>query len=90
MRRFRSAKTGLTCSLFVRIIASMAQRRFPSPWTIYKIAGGYRVDDASGQALAFVYGRDADIAHHAGALTWDEARRIATGIARLPELMPTR
>ena len=54
---------------------------------VHKIAGGYRVDDAAGQALAFVYGRDPDIAHHAGALTWKEARRIAARIARLPDLM---
>jgi hypothetical protein len=49
--------------------------------------GGYRVDDAGGQALAYVYGRDVQLAHQAEGLTWDEARRIAAGIARLPELM---
>jgi hypothetical protein len=52
-------------------------------------AGGYRVDDAAGQTLAYVYGRDAHLAHQAKGLTWDEARRIAAGIARLPELMAT-
>ena len=42
--------------------------------------------DANGQSLAYVYGRetkaDADIAH---VLMMDEARRIASNIAKLPE-----
>ena len=44
--------------------------------------------DANGQALAFVYGvddlRDARIAK---SLTRDEARRIASNIAKLPQLL---
>ena len=44
--------------------------------------------DASGQSLAHVYGRetkaDADIAH---VLNMDEARRIASNIAKLPKLL---
>jgi hypothetical protein len=35
-------------------------------------------------------GDDAHMAHQAKGLTWDEARPIAAGIARLPELMATR
>jgi hypothetical protein len=50
-------------------------RRFPAPWTVEAIDGGYKVSDANGQALAYVYGhddpRDAGIAK---ALTLDEAR----------------
>jgi hypothetical protein len=46
---------------------------------------GYKVMDANGQSLAYVYGRetraDADTAH---VLTMDEARRIASNIAKLP------
>ena len=53
-------------------------RRFPPPWTVEEIPGGYKVLDATGQALAYVYGREtraqADIAK---VLTLDEARRIA-------------
>ena len=41
-------------------------KRFPPPWTVEQIPGGYKVLDASGQFLAYVYGRetkaDADIA----------------------------
>jgi hypothetical protein len=80
----------LTAFHSVLIVAPMAPRRFPPPWTVHKVAGGYRVDDAAGQALAHVYGREAHMALQAKGLTWDEARRIAAGIARLPELMATR
>jgi len=61
-------------------------RHFPPPWTVEQIPGGFKVLDASGQSLAYVYGRetkaDADIAK---VLTMDEARRIASNIA-LPQL----
>ena len=44
--------------------------------------------DANGQSLAYVYGRetraDADIAN---VLTMDEARRIASNIAKLPHYL---
>ena len=47
-------------------------RRFPPPWTIETLDGGFKVVDANGQALAYVYGhadpRDAQIAK---ALTLD-------------------
>ena len=63
-------------------------RRFPPPWTIESLDGGFKVVDANGQALAHVYGhadqRDAGIAK---ALTLDEARRIASNIAKLPDLL---
>jgi hypothetical protein len=62
--------------------------RFPPPWTVEQIPGGYKVKDANGQSLAYVYGRetrtDADIAH---VLTMDEARRIASNIAKLPTFL---
>ena len=47
--------------------------------------GGYKVKDANGQVLAYVYARetraDADTAK---VLTIDEARRVASNIAKLP------
>jgi hypothetical protein len=30
--------------------------RFPPPWTVEKIPGGFKVVDSTGQSLAYVYG----------------------------------
>jgi hypothetical protein len=63
-------------------------RRFPPPWTVEQIPGGYVVKDASGQSLAYVYARETKAkADTAKVLTMDEARRIATNIAKLPALL---
>jgi hypothetical protein len=63
-------------------------RRFPPPWNVEPLDAGYKVVDANGQVLAYVYGiddlRDARIAK---SLTRDEARRIASNIAKLPTFL---
>ena len=63
-------------------------RRFPAPWREEKIAGGYVVRDANGQALVHIYARATESeAAQAKVLTMDEARRIAVNIAKLPALL---
>ena len=49
-------------------------RRFPPPWTVEKIPGGFKIVDANGRSMAYVYGHaDPRDAHLAKALTLDEA-----------------
>jgi hypothetical protein len=63
-------------------------RRFPAPWRADKTPGGYAIRDAAGQAVAWVYSRPTLAeAMQAKVLTPGEARRIATNIARLPEML---
>ena len=35
----------------------MTSRRFPPPWKVEQIPGGFKVLDAPGQALVYVYAR---------------------------------
>ena len=66
----------------------MASRRFPPPWTAEVTPNCFIVRDANGQALAYVYYEDEPgRVSAAKLLSKDEARRIASNIAKLPELL---
>jgi hypothetical protein len=63
-------------------------RRFPAPWREEKFSGGYVVRDANGFAVAYVYGRSTEAeAIEAKQMTMDEARRVASSIAKLPDML---
>jgi hypothetical protein len=63
--------------------------RIPPPWRLEDVPGGFRVTDAHGRPLAYVYSVDGSArAALPDALTPAEARAIALTIARLPEIMP--
>jgi hypothetical protein len=62
-------------------------RRFPPPWSIVRTQGGWCVKDATGQPIAYTYGDDRSQGVGSQQMTMDEARRIASNIAKLPELL---
>jgi hypothetical protein len=63
-------------------------RRLPPPWRADKFSCGYVVRDANGFAVAYVYGRSTEAeAMEAKQMTMDEARRVASNIAKLPEML---
>lgn len=68
------------------------RRRFPPPWDIEEAnAPCFIVRDANNFPLAYVY-FESEPGRRAAAklMTKDEARRIAAGIAKLPELLKPR
>jgi hypothetical protein len=63
-------------------------RQLPAPWSAEKTEGGYRVRDSLGRTLCYIYCRDDELnAEVAKVLTWEEGRRVAANIAKLPELL---
>ena len=66
----------------------MAPRRFPPPRSVEDIGGCFAVKASNGRPLIFIcYGEGAGRRSLATLLTRDVARRIAAGIAKLPELL---
>ena len=67
----------------------MTERRFPPPWTIEEYNDAcFIVRDSNGQQLAYVYFEDEPGRRSAAKLlSKDEARRIASNMAKLPDLL---
>jgi hypothetical protein len=65
-------------------IDRMLAPRFPAPWSVLEIPGGFRVQDANRRPLAYFYGsEDPNARHQADVLTLDDARRMAEKFAEL-------
>jgi len=79
-------------------MSPQSTRRFPPPWTVEQIPGGYKVKDANGQSLAYiaVHRVSMDEPQHGHSIrqhgcrascSRTEARRIASNIAELPNVL---
>ena len=63
-------------------------RRFPAPWTVEALDGGFKVVDFErSEPCLCLWASRSTRAGIAKALTLDEARRIASNIAKLPALL---
>ncbi|WP_336491039.1 hypothetical protein [Methylobacterium nigriterrae] len=62
-------------------------QRFPAPWTAVELEETFRIEDANGFPVAYVYfSEDWERQNVAGRMSKNEARRIAVRIAALPEM----
>jgi hypothetical protein len=76
-------------SQFPAIPCYVTERRFPAPWTAEEYRGiSYIVRDANNFPVAYIY-FDTEPGRRSAAnmMTKDEARGIAAGIAKMPELL---
>jgi hypothetical protein len=65
----------------------MPERQFPPPWSVEEKSAHFAICGSNGQ-LAFVYfEKESSRRLASNLLSKDEARRIATQMARVPELL---
>jgi hypothetical protein len=64
-------------------------RRFPQPRTVHSNDSSYWVEGANGGRVRFCYFRDRELVATGmdAFMARDEARRIASNIAKLPDLL---
>ena len=66
----------------------MTDRRFPPPWTVGEQAACFVVPDHNGLQLAYIYFEEEPGRRSAAKLlSKDKARRIASNMAKLPDLL---
>ena len=66
----------------------MSERNFPPPWSVEELDSCFVVKDANGQATAYMYfEKETHREFRRELLTRDEAQRIATVFAKLPQLL---
>ena len=65
----------------------MAERRFPPPWSVEDIGGCFVVKASNDRPLVFIYYREGVGRRSLAKLLTRNARRIAAGIAKLPDLL---
>jgi hypothetical protein len=66
----------------------VSARRFPPPWLVEDIGGCFAVKASNDRPLVFIYyGEGVARRSPPRLLTRNAARRIAVGIAKLPELL---
>ena len=68
-------------------MSGQPRRDFPTRWNAVELQESFRIEDAEGCPVAYVnFAGDPERCGVAGRMSRYEARRIAVGIAALPEL----
>ncbi len=65
----------------------MTDHVFQAPWRVEACVSGFRVVDATGRLLCEVHGYERTLVQSPSVLDLAQARKLADGIALLPELV---